>query len=536
MEQQKSSSNMKVEQKTSNPVINIILNTVALGKQALVFVGTRQGAEKAAEEIAAKLKLTGSKLHDLSEDALHSLPRPTKQCERLSRCIIGGTAFHHSGIVSKQRQLVEDSFRSGDIKVICCTPTLAAGVDLPAFRVIIRDLKRFSERTNFGYGGSEWIPVLEYLQMCGRAGRPRFDTEGQAILLAESETEESELTEHYINGEPEQIFSKLAVEPVLRTYLLSLISTRFVGSRPEIMKFFSNTFWAHQYKDLRQLEKTIDKILHLLQEWDFIKQSESEEFASADEIGKGNVSATLVGNRVAELYIDPLTAHTLILGMERALARQEDDLKFGFLQLISSTLELRPLLRVKVKEMEDYQSLTAEHNGTLLQDEPSMFEEGFEEFLATIKTASFFSDWIEEKDEEDLMEKYGIRPGEVHSKRENADWILYSAAEIAKLLGLKQLLKHLSKLRYRIQNGVKEELIPLLQLKGIGRVRARKLFDNRIKDISDVRKAELSTLSQIIGSMKIAADLKEQLGEKVTVPVKEGKRKGQISLADYPKK
>ncbi len=527
-------SMVEIEQKTSSSVVNLAFDTVKTGKQALVFVGTRQSAEKAAEEIAHHLKLDGEKLNGLADEALHALSRPTKQCERLARCIKGGAAFHHSGLVAKQRQLIEDNFRAGEIKVICCTPTLAAGVDLPAFRVVIRDLKRFSGRGNYGYGSSDWIPVLEYLQMCGRAGRPKFDNEGQAILLSDSESEEGELTEHYINGEPEQIFSKLAVEPVLRTYLLSLIATSFVGNRGEIMGFFSNTFWAHQFRDFSQLEKTIDKMLLLLGEWGFIKRAGTDDFASADEIRNETVKATAVGTRVAELYIDPLTAHELIEGMGKALKipGEAGHLPFSLLQLASSTLEMRPLLRVKIKEIEEYQAILAEHNGLLLTEEPSMFEEGYDEFIASVKTAAFFMEWVEEKDEEFLLEKYGIRPGEVHSKLDNADWILYSASELAKLMRLQQLLRHITKLRFRVKYGVKDELLSLLQLRGIGRVRARKLFDNRMRSLGDVKAADVSTLTQILGSGKLALDIKQQLGEKVEA-VKEGKRKGQISLNDY---
>ncbi len=526
---------VEIDEKTSNPVVNVALDTVKVGKQALVFVSTRQSAEKSAEEIAHHLKLSNEKLVAAADEALHALSRPTRQCERLSRCIRGGAAFHHSGLTGKQRQLVEDNFRSGLIKIICCTPTLAAGVDLPAYRAVIRDLKRFSERSGYGYGGSNWIPVLEYLQMTGRAGRPRFDSEGQAVIIAGTESEEKEVTERYIHGEPEDIFSKLAVEPVLRTYLLSLIATGIVGNRPEVMGFFSRTFWSHQYKDFRQLEKILDKMLFLLEEWEFISRSDGNkaDFASAAEIKSGTVKPTLLGARVAQLYLDPLTAHEIIVGLRKAAAKKvAEPVPFQLLQLISSTLEMRPLLKVKVRELEDFQSVLAEQGGMLLVEEPSMFEDGYDDFLASVKTAKFFEEWIDEQDEEYLLEKYGIRPGEVHAKLGNADWLLYSASEIAKLMQLQQLLKHITKLRFRVEHGVKEELLPLLQLRGIGRVRARKLFSNRIKNLADVKTADVSTLTQILGSGKLAVDIKAQLGEK-TEAVKEGKRKGQINLNDY---
>lgn len=526
---------IEVEEKTSNPAVNLALDTVKVGKQALVFVSTRQSAEKSAEEIAHHLKLSNEKLAAVADEALHALSRPTKQCERLSRCINGGAAFHHSGLTAKQRQLIEDNFRSGAIKIICCTPTLAAGVDLPAFRAVIRDLKRFSERSGYGYGGSNWIPVLEYLQMCGRAGRPSFDTEGQAIIVAGTESEEEEVTERYIHGEPEAIFSKLAVEPVLRTYLLSLIATAIVGNRQEIMGFFSRTFWSHQYKDFKQLEKILDKMLFLLEEWEFISRSDSSksDFTSAADMKSEAVKPTLLGTRVAELYLDPLTAHEIMAGLRKATAKKiAEPVPFQLLQLISSTLEMRPLLRVKVRELEDFQSVLAEQGGMLLIDEPSMFEDGYDDFLASIKTAKFFDEWINEKDEEYLLEKYGIRPGEVHAKLGNADWLLYSASELAKLMRMQQLLRHITKLRFRVEYGVREELLPLLQLKGIGRVRARKLFSNRIKNLADIKAADVSSLTQILGSGKLAVDIKQQLGEKTEV-VKESKRKGQINLKDY---
>ena len=109
---------------------------------------------------------------------------------------------------------------------------------MPAFRTIIRDLKRY------GYRGLAWIPILEYHQQAGRAGRPSFDKYGEAICIAASKSEKDNIHEKYIKGEPEEIYSKLAVEPVLRTYLLSLIATDFVKTKQQIFEFFSKTFWA----------------------------------------------------------------------------------------------------------------------------------------------------------------------------------------------------------------------------------------------------------------------------------------------------
>jgi len=79
--------------------------------------------------------------------------------------------------------------------------------------------------------------------------------------------------------------------------------------------------------------------------------------------------------------------------------------------------------------------------------------------------------------------------------------------------------------------GVREELLPLLRLEQIGRVRARKLYNNKIKDIGDVKKADFLKLVQILGE-KVALNVKKQVGEEIK-EIPSGKRKGQISLVDY---
>mgnify|MGYP001601294614 CR=1 FL=1 len=77
----------------------------------------------------------------------------------------------------------------------------------------------------------------------------------------------------------------------------------------------------------------------------------------------------------------------------------------------------------------------------------------------------------------------------------------------------------------------KEELLPLVRIENIGRVRARILFRNRLRDIKALKSADLATLAQMLGE-KTALSVKRQLGqEQLKVP--ENKRKGQISLGDW---
>ncbi len=494
----------RIRESSPDDFASVALDTVAIGKQALVFVNSKKSAESSAEKIARKIPSKDLSLDELSKDALH-LPRPTKQCEKLSMVLKKGVAFHHAGLTQRQRELIEDNFRSGRIKIICATPTLAAGVDLPAFRSIIKDVKRYN-----GRWGMDYIPVLEYLQQAGRAGRPGKEEFGEAIIFSGTKTEKDELHQKYILGTPEKIYSKLAVEPVLRTYVLSLVSAGFCRSRDELIDFFGRTFYARQFEDMARLESIIGKMIELLDGFGFVKRSGGKrgDFVPADEISDDRIEATPIGRRVAELYIDPLTANLLIESMGKAGGKKA--LPFPFLQMLSNTLEMRPLLRVKTRELADYEKLIGFYEEDLLSDIPSFYDDEYADFLNSIKTAKFLEDWIEEADEETLLEKYDIRPGEINAKLENADWISYSAEELAKLLNLNDVRKELTKLRVRLKHGAKEELLPLLRLRGIGRVRARKLFRGGIKDLGDVRKTDLSILSKILGK-KIAETVKEEV-------------------------
>ncbi len=504
------------------PLHRLILETLQMNKQALVFTPSRASAEKTAEELA---KFSGAMLPELESNILKAASTPTQQCRRLAQCIRKGIAFHHAGLLSQQKEIIEDNFRSGKVKIICSTPTLAAGLSLPAFRVIITSLKRFSTE------GMDWIPVLEYLQMAGRAGRPEYESFGEAIVLAKSQAEEEKIYEKYLCGEPESMYSKLAVEPVLRTYVLSLIASGRVQEKEGLFDFFSKTFWAHQFQDMQELQRKIEQMLLLLEAWKFLETDDAarQEFVAANALGKKTLRATALGKRVSELYLDPFTARHLVDCLSRFDGEKN---YFSLLQTICHTLEMRPLLRCKKKDEEKVQEKLNLVSSLLLEEEPSPFDWEYGEFMNALKTALFFEAWIQEYDEEYLMERYDIRPGEIRVKQETADWLLYAADELAQILSYREVRKEVAKLRLRVQYGAKEELLPLLKLKGIGRVRARKLFARGLRDLGAMKKVDGTSLAQILGSKAVAEEVKKQVGEEIAV-VPESRRKGQLSMEKF---
>jgi helicase len=500
----------------SGSVDDMIADTLDKNKQALAFINTRRSAESSAEKLSLMVsrKISPGDAENLlgvSDKLRHALEHPTKQCHRLADCVRGGVAFHHAGLSSKQRKIIEDEFRAGAIKVICATPTLSMGLNLPAYRILIKDLKRFSS-----FRGMDFMPVIEIQQMAGRAGRPRYDTEGEAILLPKSESEARYAWENYIKGEPEKIYSKLGVEPVLRTHVLALVASGICSTRKDLMDFFFRTFYAHQYKDLSAMEGIIDKVISLLIGFGFIegngveKKKTENPFIRASDVksaGSEVLRPTLIGRRVSELYIDPLTAHHIITHLKKA----KEISIFPLLHMLCETAEMKPLASVKKAESEEIESVIMSEERRLLVAPPGQFSWEYEEFMRSIKTAMVFSDWADEKGEDSIFEERGISPGELHSRIERMDWMMYSAQELALLLGLKELLTPIRRSRLRVKHGIREELLPLIRLRGIGRARARKLWSSNMRSISELRKAPQSALENILGE-KTAADVRQQLG------------------------
>lgn len=92
-----------------------------------------------------------------------------------------GVAFHHAGLNPGDRQTIENGFLQGQINIICCTSTLAVGVNLPCHLVIIKNTVGWLD------GGCKEYSDLEIMQMLGRAGRPQFDKDAVAVILTRKE-------------------------------------------------------------------------------------------------------------------------------------------------------------------------------------------------------------------------------------------------------------------------------------------------------------------------------------------------------------
>ncbi len=481
----------------------LVEDIIGSGGQALVFVNTRRSTEALAKNLGAYMKPRLSEkqrehLAKVAETISREQDEPTSMAARLAKCIEGGVAFHNAGLTNPQRALVEKEFKHRHILCIAATPTLASGMNLPARRVIVRDLNRYD--LNMGLSP---IPVLEIKQMCGRAGRPKYDKYGEAILFAKDIDDVDELMEEYFRGEPEAIESKLGSEPALRMHVLASVATGHVRTEEDLLAFFNRTFFAFT-GDVATIHGKIREVLDFLAKEEFITRQE------------GFLRATFFGKRTSDLYIDPLSA----VKMRDSLLSTRDG-SFYHLWTICSTPDM-PKLYLR---RGDYAWVEQK----IEQEDLTFPVEDYDFFLAEIKTATLLDDWITERSEDEVTKKFGVGPGDVRRLTDQAEWLLYSMAELGKIFNKKKV-RGLTRLTIQVQYGVKEELLELISLRGVGRVRGRALFQRGFHTLRELQKADPNDLARIpsIGP-SMAKKIKEQLGEAVDVRAIEG----QAGLGDF---
>ncbi|MCX8204465.1 MAG: DEAD/DEAH box helicase [Candidatus Nezhaarchaeota archaeon] len=481
-----------------DPASGLAYQAIRGGGQALVFNNTRQSSIAYAERVKSLVatQLTSEERRRLREvaDEVVSEGELNRISQKLAECIRGGTAFHHAGLSPAHRKIVEGAFRSLRLlKVVCATPTLAAGVNLPARRVIVQDYRRYDP--SLGYGP---IPTLEFHQMAGRAGRPQFDEYGEAILIAKTRDEAEALMENYIQAQPERIWSKLASEPALRSHVLSYIASLPSASEEGLASLISNTFYAHQYGSATALP-SVRRVLSFL---------EREGFIASTSTG---YMATMLGLRVSQLYIDPLSAVVLREG----LSKRPSATPLSYLLLMCSTPDVPKIyLRRGDRKRLGPAIDSVRHDALIPPPDPEEDPYGFEEYLASLKTALILHDWIEEAPEDLIIEKHNVGPGDIYSLSQTTKWIAYSARELCRTLGLTSHIQPLFLLEERLKIGCREELLELTRLEGIGRVRARALFNAGFKSLEDLAKASLDQLIAIpsIG-LETAKSILRQLGK-----------------------
>ena len=479
-----------VKNSSRGPAIDLSMQSVANGGQSLIFANTRARAKSLAVKAAGITKKTlaedDKKQLGIASAHILSENENTELVKILATTISKGAAFHHAGLNQNCRDTVEEEFRRGNIKILASTPTLAAGVNLPARRVVISNITRFDIRTYT----NTYISVLEYKQFCGRAGRPQYDKYGEAIIVSTNSTSREELTYRYVDGKPEKIESKITNDKQMRIHLLSTISSRDIMKESDIEEFFLNTLGGKQMTD-SDMSYAISLALDQLLGYEMI------------EVKKGGYTATSMGRKAAMLYIDPATAAMFRDALNVKPQKKPKKYTFGIIQLITEAEEFFPKFSLRSDDYRTMSYIKNKHRNEMFI--ATHYIEGSRSLLALYK-------WIEEASEKVIAEHLKLESGDMHRITETAYWLCQCLLEIAKQIKRIDLLDEIRVVQTRIEYGIQEQLVDLVYIKGIGRVRARSLYNHNIKNIKDINlttHANLARVSKI--GQSIASNIKNEI-------------------------
>jgi helicase len=469
---------------TGKPYVDLVVDIGEEGGHALVFVQSRRRAIQMAKQASKHSRIlhyNEGLAREWARRVLSSAaPNPIK--EEVAELVARGVAFHHAGLGSELRGMIEQAFKEGALAAIYATPTLAAGVNLPARRVVVAEYLRYE------HGYRRPISVAEYKQLAGRAGRPGLDEYGEAVIVPQGRDSPEELVEYYLKASPEPLTSKLSGLRGLRHVVLGLIASGEAPDKPSIMRVASNTLYARQ-RGGSLLGPMIDSALKQLVGWGLV-----------EAVG-GGFRVTPIGAEASRFYVDPET----IKIFRDSLGKIEGEPSDAQLVFIIASSPDMPRLAVGRREAEELLD-------ELLDAAPEVYDlidyVGWDESSA-VKVALVINAWINEVPEEEIVSKYDVWPGDLYSVTDTGRWLASALSAVAGAMGLTGLSERLRLLSQRIRHGVKAELLELLSIPGVGRVRARRLYNAGYRSLASLASAKPEELLAVpgIGASTVASIL-----------------------------
>lgn len=434
----------------------------ARGESCLVFVKAKHEARRGAQLLAQALDLPPAAG---ATDALRKL-EPTHSRDCLIETLGSGIAFHNADLSRDERRVVEHAFRSGEVRVIVSTSTLAVGMNLPAHNVFIASEKwQYDDR--FGVPWKTPILRSEYENMGGRAGRFGSGVPfGRSILVATTPYDRETLWRRYIEGERERVEPRLGRGPI-EDHILRLVAARVCADEDELHAFLDSTLtgrwiWPESH--------TVDQIR-------FHTRAALNRAIDAGVIQAGEsgiLAATPFGHAAAAKGVAIATARDLAHWVRESETRiwSELDLMLAA-ALTPDGRALQVALTSREYERSDYpgalKRLTLGED--LSADVPlnrlrRCAQIPFFEEVRAIKIALFLLEWIDERPVYEMEERYHTLLGQILAAAEQISWLIDAAAAIATACGAAApFVDRIQQLAERVQFGLRADAVPLARLR-----------------------------------------------------------------------
>lgn len=472
-------------------IVKIVEKAIEDNSQALSFVSTRRFTESLATYVAKKIdkKTTNEQKQKFKQvaDKLLEVPKkkgslPTTTCLKLAEAAEKGVVFHHAGLFNEQKEIIEDEFRNGNILMITATPSLMYGVNLPSKYVVIRDHTRWTSN------GPASIPVFDYEQMSGRAGRPQYDDVGYSYLVAKTMDEAFDLEARYIDGEIELTNSKLIDnKDAIYKQIIAQIASSLSKNLDDLNDFFGKTLYGFQMKNNPSMSM-------------FAQDSLNWELESALEflLQNGIIRATPEGLKTTDfgnLIAKSNYAVETAVKIKKYVSTMEKLNTAEMIYALAETPDL-PLISFKGRKSKDPVRDKLSECGLFAVDigNPEA-------------TAVSLIEWIDERNEYEIENAYNVYSASTRRSAYEASRLVKFAKNTLEVLGNYSNLKDMDYLSARLYYGVKEDIIPLVVgVKRLGRKRARLLMKTFGDNLNEASEKDLQKIEGI--GPKLAGKIK----------------------------
>nr|XP_039271049.1 DNA polymerase theta-like [Styela clava] len=527
--------------------------TLNEGNSVLVFCPTKNWCEKLANNVAHQFyDLNSSHQKDSSLPFVKLDLETLKEIfEQLSQSPVGvdailnrtlplGVAYHHAGLTTEERDIVEAGFRIGAIRVLIATSTLSSGVNLPARRVIIRT-PTFNRKT---------LDVRTYLQMTGRAGRKGVDDQGESILICRQN--EQTRGKSLLTSRPLPVKSCLIqadneeLTTSMKRAILEIIVNGVASSYESVMEYTDCTLLSAQLRtqepkvikgpmtrrrssisspSLKRYSgfnrDVIENCVEWLVEHEFVH---FQDGASGSEMCESNVQrhiiATQLGRAALLSSLPTSEALTVLADLHQAMKALALDTELHLIYLVTPIFCYNEWTGLDwYQYLNVYESLSTSHKNAanligvteqfltrMASGAPTSTRRGkqaekMQRLLGTHRrfyAALALHDLVQEVSLSNVCSKYSCNRGMLQQLQQSAASFAGMVTTFCQELGWWSLEVLLREFQTRLAFGVQRELMDLMQISLLNSQRARALYTAGLITCQQVSHAEPSHIELVL--------------------------------------
>jgi replicative superfamily II helicase/DNA polymerase I-like protein with 3'-5' exonuclease and polymerase domains len=465
-----------------NCIHTLTRQTTKEGGGVLIFCISRENCEETAKMALQLIQLEGVPLeqcvarNEICDQVLD---------QNLKELIKYGIAYHHAGLYTFERDLIETAFSQGIIHTLPCTTTLAAGVNLPARRVIFNGVKN--------------LDAIRYQQAAGRAGRMNLDKFGDSIIITHENSTDNAAVEKILNPmSKESLKSGFFDSDARCKILLEMIGNGWIHNSEEAVAFLMTTLFGHQ--SLETLQNVANQTISILLSFEMIVKEENKYMVT--KMGNASIVSTLTPDAFRKVWQE--TNKILLQGMSLSsplhilylsVLETDQQISWDYMKSIMRrpSQEIEQVIKFLDVDPHYMDTIQIRHRGDDITRECVIYKK--------IYLALILQQLIKEIPMDQVAKDFGIARGAVQAIQKNATHWASTMHQFLGKLGLWHLQAMFEKMKELIHYGVDSDLLDLMKLNGMTALRARMLYKSGIQSTEMMAKASFEDVTRILGEV-----------------------------------